>query len=92
MVAEQAGTAGAEPGDHVWAPIDGVDLDEYARLCAGIVRLGIQGDVNVAAWVEGRGVRRGAWAAISAGWNERMQADQRVRERYARVFSEGTKP
>jgi hypothetical protein len=91
-VPEQAGTAGAEPGDAVWEPVEGIDLDEYARLCAGIVRLGIRGDGNVAAWVEGRGVQPGAWPTISAAWNRRMQTDQRVRERYARVFSEGTTP
>ncbi len=89
-MAEQAGTAGVEPGDDVWAPIEGVTLDEYARLCAGIVSLGIRGETNVHAWVEGRGVRAGAWAAVTAGWNARMQADQRVRERYARLFAEGS--
>ncbi|MGQ0805415.1 MAG: hypothetical protein ACT4PI_16325 [Actinomycetota bacterium] len=88
--AEPTGTTGAGPGDDVWAPIEGVTLDEYARLCAGIVALGIRGEPNVHAWVEGRGVRPGTWDAVTAGWNARLQADQRVRERYARVFAEGS--
>jgi hypothetical protein len=89
-LADPAGTAGVEPGDDVWAPIEGMTLDEYARLCAGIVALGIRGEPNVHAWVEGRGVRPGTWAAVTAGWNARMQSDQRVRERYARLFVEGS--
>ena len=88
MVAGEAGTAGVEPGDDVWAPVEGIGLDAYARLCAGIVSLGIRGDANVHAWVEGRGVRPGTWDAVSAAWNARLQQDQRVRERYARVYSE----
>ena len=88
--AEPTGTAGAEPGDDVWAPIEGISLDGYARLCAGILALRIRGEPNVHAWVEGRGVRPGTWPAVAASWNARLQADQRVRERYARVFAEGS--
>jgi len=88
-MADPAGTAGVEPGDDVWAPVEGVTLDDYARLCAGIIGLGIRGEPNVHAWVEGRGVRPGTWDVVATEWNARMQSDQRVRERYARVLAEG---
>lgn len=71
----------------IWEPIEGVDLDTYARITAEILK----GDVCpvdiqrfVAAYF---GVPEGRWPSISARWVQRLVEHPELRAQYSNVYA-----
>ena len=73
------------PMETMWSPIEGVDLDTYARITAEILK----GDVRpagiqrfVAAYF---GVPAGRWPSISARWVQRLVDHPELRAQYSQI-------
>jgi hypothetical protein len=74
----------------MWAPIEGVGLDEYAALIAEILGRSLVGPEQVEAFVTSRGVAPGAWPAVESGWVARIAGHRAVRTRYALMYAIAT--
>ena len=67
------GFQAAQPAEGVLDPIDGVSLDDYARVSAA---LGFQPDVSQHGPILAVfNLTTEKWAAVSAGWQARMQTN-----------------
>jgi hypothetical protein len=75
-----------DPNDPVFEPIEGISLERYAELCAGLVKNNVATEESAHAWVESQGVAPGSWKAVSEGWNKRMGEKPALAMRYNDLF------
>jgi len=87
MKDQQAASQPVDLNDPMWAPIEGVTLDKYAEISAGLMKNTIMGLENVNKFAEAMGVPPGAWQAVQNGWVARMGQNIPVRTRYGNIYS-----
>lgn len=73
-------------GDPAFAPIEGVDLDGYAKAVAAITRSNAGSRDAVEKVAESVGVPAGKWKAVNDGWIARMRQNRAVMNRYGVIF------
>lgn len=87
QMASGAGMAApADFTDPVWGPIEGISIDRYAQLSAGLAARGF-GIADAKQFVESQGVVPGTWEAVVNGWNQRMGSNPAVMQRYGQLYS-----
>ncbi|MEL7209694.1 MAG: hypothetical protein AAGK32_15910 [Actinomycetota bacterium] len=77
-----------DPNDPAFEPIEGISLDEYARITAALAKQNLAGIEQVNAWVETQGVQPGTWQTVQNGWVQRMSGNAQVRNRYGVLYSQ----
>jgi hypothetical protein len=77
MSASPATIALPEAGDPAVAPIEGVTLEMWAAVEAGVARDRVA-PADLDAYAQRHGVPAGRWPAVSAAWQARMMSDWRV--------------
>jgi hypothetical protein len=75
--------------DPAFEPIEGISLDQYARITAALAQQNLAGIDQVEAWVETQGIQPGTWQAVQNGWVQRMSGNAQVRNRYGVLYSQG---
>lgn len=85
---QQALQAQVDPNDPMWAPIEGIDCDTYARISAGLLKDGVAGIEAVNAYAESHGVPPGRWNEVQQGWTHRMAQHMPVRTRFGTLYSQ----
>ena len=75
-----------DPNDPAFAPIEGVDLDGYAKAVAAITKSGVGNEAEAATVAEGAGVPAGKWKTVSDGWVARMRESRAVMNRYGTLY------
>jgi hypothetical protein len=76
-----------DPNDPDFAPVDGVDIDQYAHICKDIVDAGQQTDeTKFKAILAEHKIERSAWTPIAETWNERVMRNPKVKMRYTATF------
>jgi hypothetical protein len=68
--------------DPIWAPINGIDLAEYARLAKIAQGQGVTDEAGMRAVATAEGHDAAAWDAAAAGWIERMGQNMAVGSRF----------
>jgi len=90
--AQQQGIAsGAVPyptDDPAFAPIEGVDLDTYAKVQGLIGKNMIMGPENVENYAAEHGIPKGTWNNVVLGWQERIQKFPQVTQRFGVILSQ----
>ena len=72
----------------LWAPIGGVSLEEYARITAAILKLGINGDA-VAPFVSTHfALDPDTWHRARAGWVQRLSEHPALLVRYGQIYAQ----
>jgi len=84
---QAAANAPVDLNNPMWAPIEGVTLDKYAEISAGLMKNTIMGIENVNKYVESMGVPTGAWQAVQNGWTARMGQNVPVRTRFGNIYN-----
>ncbi len=74
-----------DPNDPAFAPIEGVDLDGYAKAVAAITKSGA-GEAEVDGVAESAGIPKGKWKTVSDGWVARMRESRAVMNRYGTLY------
>ena len=77
-----------DPNDPAFAPIEGVDLDGYAKAVAAITKSGAGNEEEAAKVAEGAGIPAGKWKTISDGWVARMRESRAVMNRYGVIYGQ----
>jgi hypothetical protein len=88
IAAQQAAAAPADLNDPAFAPIEGITVDKYAEISAGMMKKGVVGVEAVNAYAESMGVKPGTWQAVQTGWVARMGQNMAVRTRYGNLYAE----
>ncbi len=84
---QQAATQPYDPNDPSFAPIEGISLDLYAEITAGLLKNGVMGIENVTKFAESKGVPAGAWTTVQNGWVSRMGQSPAVMNRYGHIYN-----
>jgi len=77
-----------DPNDPAFAPIEGVDLDGYAKAVGAVVKANAATEDEAAKVAEGAGIPKGKWKAVSDGWNGRMKTSRAVMNRYGVLYGQ----
>lgn len=72
--------------DPLLQPINGVALDQYARIVKGASGQGASDEAAVCAYAETQGVAAADFAAAMAGWNDRMKQSMVVGQQFNKVY------
>lgn len=72
--------------DPAFAPIEGVDLESYAKATATIAKAGASTKEEAAKVAEGAGIPAGKWQAVSDGWVARMKDSMAVRTEFGNLY------
>ena len=81
-----AAPAPVSPTDPSFAPIEGITIEKYAELSAGLAKRGL-GIADATQYVESMGVVPGTWETVMQGWNQRMGTNPAVMHRYGALYS-----
>ena len=88
MASQQAAAQPVNLNDPMWAPIEGVTLDLYAEISAGLMKNAVMGLEAVNKYAESKGVPSGAWQKVQNGWVARMGTNEPVRMRFGNLYNE----
>ena len=82
-----AANQGAAPAGADFEPIAGVSLDQYVAVSKGVAAYGYDQAklVDVAA---AEGIAASAWDLAYRGWNERIQGNPAVAQRFNQIYRE----
>lgn len=72
--------------DPLLQSINGVALDQYARIIKGAAGQGFTDEAGVCGFAETQGVAAVDFAAAMAGWNDRMKQSMIVGQQFNRVY------
>ncbi len=72
--------------DPDFAPIEGVDLESYAKATATVAKAGATTGEEAAKVAEGAGIPAGKWQAVSDGWVARMSQSMAVRTQFGSLY------
>ena len=75
-----------DPNDPAFAPIEGVDLDGYAKAVAALTKAGAKDEAEAAKVAEANGIPAGKWKTVSDGWVARMRQSRAVMNRYGVIY------
>ena len=75
-----------DPNDPAFAPIEGVDLDGYAKAVAAITKAGAGNEEEADTVAQGTGIPAGKWKTVSDGWVARMRESRAVMNRYGTLY------
>lgn len=68
--------------DPIWAPIEGIDLQTYARVAKAGQAAGVTDEAGMAAVAQQEGLDPAAWSAAASGWIARMGQNMAVGQRF----------
>jgi hypothetical protein len=87
MAAQAGGYSGAAPSGPDFEPVAGVSLDQFAAVSKGVAAFGYDQSklVEVAA---SKGITAFAWDTAYRGWNERLQRNPTVAQRFNQLYRE----
>lgn len=91
LAQQKAATEPADPNDPDMQPIQGITVDKYAEITAGLLKNGVMGIEAVNAYAESMSVPAGAWQEVQNGWVARMGQSMAVRTRYGNLYAEYSK-
>jgi hypothetical protein len=77
-----------DPNDPAFAPIEGVDLDGYAKAVAAITKSGAADEAGAEKAAEAAGIPAGKWKAVNDGWVQRMRESRAVMNRYGIIYQQ----
>jgi hypothetical protein len=77
-----------DPNDPAFAPIEGVDLDAYAKAVSAVTKSGAQTEEDAAKAAEKAGIPKGKWKTINDGWIARMRESRAVMNRYGILYQQ----
>ena len=77
-----------DPNDPAFAPIEGVDLDGYAKAVAAVTKSGATDEAGAEKAAEAAGIPAGKWKAVNDGWVQRMRESRAVMNRYGVIYQQ----
>ncbi len=78
--------AAVADNDPIWAPIEGIGLEEYARVAKIGSNQGVTDEAGMTAVATAQGLDATAWNTAAKGWIDRMGQNMAVGQKFRQHF------
>ncbi len=72
--------------DPIWAPIEGIDLETYAKVAKKGANARVTDEAGMAAMAQAEGLDPAAWATAVKGWMDRMGQNMAVGQKFRSFY------
>jgi hypothetical protein len=89
--AMQAGmTEGSyDANDPGFEPVEGVTLEQYAKLCKAVAGAGLKDEADVDTWAQQQGLQAGQFKRVNEEFTKRMGTNRALTNRFGMLYSQG---
>ena len=89
--AMQAGmTEGSyDPNDPGFEPVEGVTLEQYAKLCKAVAGAGLKDEAEVDQWAQQQGLQSGQFKRVNEEYTKRMGTNRALTNRFGMLYAQG---
>ena len=89
--AAQAGlTEGTyDPNDPGFEPVEGVSLEQYAKLCKTLAGAGLKDEAEVDQWAQQQGLQSGQFKRVNDEFTKRMGTTRALTNRFGMLYAQG---
>jgi hypothetical protein len=89
--AAQAGlTEGTyDPNDPGFEPVEGVSLEQYAKLCKTLAGAGLKDEAEVDQWAQQQGLQTGQFKRVNDEFTKRMGTNRALTNRFGMLYAQG---
>jgi hypothetical protein len=78
-----------DPNDPGFEPVEGVTLDQYAKLCKSVAGAGLKDEAEVDRWAQQQGLRTGQFKRVSDEFTKRMGTNRALTNRFGMLYAQG---
>jgi hypothetical protein len=89
--AAQAGlTEGTyDPNDPGFESVEGVSVEQYAKLCKSLAGAGLKDEAEVDQWAQQQGLQSGQFKRVNDEFTKRMGTNRALTNRFGMVYAQG---
>jgi hypothetical protein len=89
--AAQAGlTEGTyDPNDAGFEPVEGITLEQYAKLCKALAGAGLKDEAQVDEWAQEQGLQTGQFKRVNDEFTKRMGTNRALTNRFGMLYAQG---
>jgi hypothetical protein len=89
--AAQAGlTEGTyDANDPGFEPVEGVSLEQYAKLCKALAGAGLKDEAEVDQWTQQQGLQAGQFKRVNDEFTKRMGTNRALTNRFGMLYAQG---
>jgi hypothetical protein len=78
-----------DPNDPGFEPVEGVTLDQYAKLCKSVAGAGLKDEAEVDQWAQQQGLQTGQFKRVSEEFTKRMGTNRALTNRFGMLYAQG---
>jgi hypothetical protein len=78
-----------DPNDPGFEPVEGVTLDQYAKLCKAVAGAGLKDEAEVDQWSQQQGLQAGQFKRVSDEFTKRMGTNRALTNRFGMLYAQG---
>jgi hypothetical protein len=78
-----------DPNDPGFEPVEGVTLDQYAKLCKSVAGAGLKDEAEVDQWARQQGLQTGQFKRVSDEFTKRMGTNRALTNRFGMLYAQG---
>jgi hypothetical protein len=77
-----------DPNDPGFEPVEGVTLEQYAKLCKAVAGAGLKDEAEVDQWAEQQGLQAGQFKRVSEEFTKRMGTNRALTNRFGMLYAQ----
>ena len=77
-----------DPNDPGFEPVEGVTLDQYAKLCKAVAGSGLKDEAEVDQWAQQQGLEVGQFKRVSEEFTKRMGTNRALTNRFGMLYAQ----
>ena len=78
-----------DPNDPGFEPVEGVTLDQYAKLCKAVAGAGLKDEAEVDQWAQQQGLQTGQFKRVNDEFTKRMGTNRALTNRFGMLYAQG---
>jgi hypothetical protein len=77
------------PNDPGFEPVEGVSLEQYAKLCKALAGAGLKDEAEVDQWAQQQGLESGQFKRVNDEFTKRMGTNRALTNRFGMLYAQG---
>ena len=77
------------PNDPGFEPVEGVTLEQYAKLCKAVAGAGLKDEAEVDQWAQQQGLQSGQFKRVNDEYTRRMGTNRALTNRFGMLYAQG---
>jgi hypothetical protein len=78
-----------DPNDPGFEPVEGVTLEQYAKLCKAVASAGLKEEAEVDQWARQQGLQPGQFKRVNDEFTKRMGTNRALTNRFGMLYAQG---